>query len=97
MSTREPRMAYVGELNTNILKSIHWLIYLLGVPFILGVDFNLNKQVVAEADWPQPLKAGVLGPNTITHTQTNQEYDYFLISEQLVSEVTQPFLLPEGH
>ncbi len=29
----------IGEYSTIILKSIRWLVYMLGCPFILGGDF----------------------------------------------------------
>ncbi len=82
-----------GDLNTN--NSIHWLIYLPGIPFIIGGGLNFASQVMSDSDWPRLLKARIWGSNTITHTQVKQACDYFLVDDQLRREVTRPFPLPE--
>ncbi len=40
-----------GEYNTLMLKSIAWLMHILGCPFTLGGDINFAKQTLAASDW----------------------------------------------
>ena len=76
----------LSDSNWEVLLKVGELLARYGLPFVIGGDFNLDAQLLADSGWLRRLKAKVQRPREGTCRGSKGSYshiDYFLVSEGL--------------
>jgi len=75
------------QFNIDLLDEVGRYLTCLGIPFIVGGDWQVHPQVLERSGWPAAISASVVcsGQNTYKAGQAETEMDYFLVSNVLRS------------
>ena len=74
-----------GQLNMDLLRRACGVLRGIGLPFVLGGDFQMSPQMLAEAGIPGMFRAQIFNPScdTFVSGDVASEIDYFLVSNDL--------------